>query len=54
MVWDMRKQRETEIIYINGYWAMRGREVGVKTPLNDELVDKVSSNDCSKEERGPD
>ncbi|KAG9192186.1 2-dehydropantoate 2-reductase [Alternaria panax] len=41
MVWDMRNKRETEIRYINGYWARRGREVGVKTPLNDELVERV-------------
>jgi 2-dehydropantoate 2-reductase len=41
MVWDMRNRRETEIRYINGYWARRGREVGVRTPLNDELVERV-------------
>jgi 2-dehydropantoate 2-reductase len=41
MVWDMRKVRETEVRYINGYWARRGREVGVQTRLNDELVQKV-------------
>jgi 2-dehydropantoate 2-reductase len=43
MVWDMRNRRETEIRYINGYWARRGREVGVKTPLNDELVERVQA-----------
>jgi 2-dehydropantoate 2-reductase len=41
MVWDMRKGRDTEVRYINGYWARRGREVGVQTPLNDELVQRV-------------
>jgi 2-dehydropantoate 2-reductase len=41
MVWDMRAGRETEIRYINGYWARRGREVGVRTPLNDELVERI-------------
>ncbi|KAF1931973.1 6-phosphogluconate dehydrogenase C-terminal domain-like protein [Didymella exigua CBS 183.55] len=25
MVWDMRAARETDIRYINGYWARRGR-----------------------------
>jgi 2-dehydropantoate 2-reductase len=43
MVWDMRNRRETEIRYINGYWARRGREVGVRTPLNDELVERVEA-----------
>jgi 2-dehydropantoate 2-reductase len=41
MVWDMRRGRETEVRYINGYWSRRGREVGVKTGLNDELVQRV-------------
>ena len=41
MVWDMRAARETEIRYINGYWARRGREVGVATPINDGIVERV-------------
>jgi 2-dehydropantoate 2-reductase len=41
MVWDMRGGRETEVRYINGYWSRRGREVGVKTGLNDKLVQRV-------------
>lgn len=43
MVWDMRAGRETEIRYINGYWARRGREVGVATPINDEIVEKIQA-----------
>ena len=43
MVWDMRAGRETEIRYINGYWARRGRELGVGTPLNDEIVEKIQA-----------
>ncbi|KAF2849358.1 putative 2-dehydropantoate 2-reductase family protein [Plenodomus tracheiphilus IPT5] len=41
MVWDLRAGRETEIRYINGYWARRGREVGVPTPMNDDIVSKI-------------
>lgn len=41
MVWDMRAARETEIRYINGYWVRRGREVGVATPINDGIVEKI-------------
>ncbi|CAN9094996.1 unnamed protein product [Alternaria alternata] len=48
MVWDMRNRRETEIRYINGYWARRGREVGVRTPLNDELVERVQEMTADK------
>lgn len=43
MVWDMRAARETEIRYINGYWAKRGREVGVATPINDEIVERIQA-----------
>jgi 2-dehydropantoate 2-reductase len=43
MVWDMRAGRRTEIQYINGYWSRRGRDVGVRTPLNDELVARVEA-----------
>ncbi|KAK2801328.1 hypothetical protein FQN51_005428 [Onygenales sp. PD_10] len=41
MVWDLRAGRETEIQYINGYWARRGRELGIATPINDSLVAQV-------------
>jgi 2-dehydropantoate 2-reductase len=41
MVWDMRQGRETEVRYINGYWARRGRELGLKTAMNDELVQRI-------------
>jgi 2-dehydropantoate 2-reductase len=43
MVWDMRAKRETEIRYINGYWARRGKELGVPTPINDEIVSKIQA-----------
>lgn len=43
MVWDMRAGRETEIRYINGYWSRRGRELGVPTPINDDLVAKIEA-----------
>lgn len=41
MVWDLRSGRETEINYINGSWSRMGRAVGVKTPVNDDLVAKI-------------
>lgn len=41
MVWDMRAGRETEVRFINGYWVRRGREVGVATPVNEELLQAV-------------
>ncbi|KAJ5341760.1 2-dehydropantoate 2-reductase family protein [Penicillium brevicompactum] len=47
MVWDMRAGRETEIEFINGYWVKRGKEVGVPTPINGELVAKVTTRNQS-------
>lgn len=35
---DIAKGRRTEIDYLNGYVAARGREVGVPTPVNDAIV----------------
>ena len=35
---DVAKGRRTEIDYLNGYVSMRGREVGVPTPVNDAIV----------------
>jgi 2-dehydropantoate 2-reductase len=41
MVWDLRAGRETEVRFINGYWVRRGKENGIATPINDELVKEV-------------
>ncbi|KZF24776.1 2-dehydropantoate 2-reductase [Xylona heveae TC161] len=41
MVWDLRAGRETEVLFINGYWSRRGRETGVPTPVNDTLVRQI-------------
>lgn len=43
MVWDLRAGRETEIKFINGYWVRRGKEVGVRTPVNESLMEEVMS-----------
>ncbi|KAF3047359.1 hypothetical protein E8E11_007843 [Didymella keratinophila] len=54
MVWDMRAARETEIRYINGYWARRGREVGVATPINDDIVEKIQAMTIERQKHGAD
>jgi 2-dehydropantoate 2-reductase len=41
MVWDLRARRETEINFINGSWSRMGRKVGVKIPVNDQLVKQI-------------
>jgi len=41
MVWGLRAGRETEINFINGSWSRMGRKVGVKTPMNDQLVAQI-------------
>lgn len=38
---DVLKGRRTEIEYLNGYVAAEGRRLGVKTPVNDALVELV-------------
>ncbi|KAF9888197.1 hypothetical protein FE257_009192 [Aspergillus nanangensis] len=46
MVWDLRAGRETEVKYISGYWVKRGKEVGVPTPVNESLMQKVMERGC--------
>jgi 2-dehydropantoate 2-reductase len=36
---DVMKGRRTEVDYLNGYVSEQGRKVGVKTPLNDAVVE---------------
>jgi 2-dehydropantoate 2-reductase len=43
MLQDVIKGRRTEINYLNGYVAEQGRQVGVKTPLNDKIVELVNA-----------
>ena len=41
MAQDMQKGRRTEIEFMNGYIAEKGRQVGIPTPANLKLVDLV-------------
>jgi len=41
MLQDLEKGQKTEIDYINGFVARKGREVGVPTPFNDKVVEMV-------------
>jgi 2-dehydropantoate 2-reductase len=41
MAQDMRKGRHTEIEFMNGFIAAKGKETGVPTPFNSKLVDIV-------------
>ena len=43
MLQDVMKGRRTEINYLNGYVAEQGRQVGVKTPLNEKIVELVNA-----------
>jgi 2-dehydropantoate 2-reductase len=43
MLQDVMRGRRTEINYLNGYVSQRGRELGVKTPFNDAIVDLMNS-----------
>jgi len=41
MAQDMQKGRRTEIEFMNGYIAAKGKETGIATPYNLKLVDLV-------------
>jgi len=41
MAQDMAKGRRTEIQFMNGYIAEKGRQAGIPTPANEKLVDIV-------------
>ena len=41
MALDMKKWRRTEIEFMNGYIAAKGKELGIPTPTNLKLVDLV-------------
>jgi 2-dehydropantoate 2-reductase len=41
MAQDVLKGRRTEIAYLNGYVAARGRETGVEAPVNEAMVGLV-------------
>jgi 2-dehydropantoate 2-reductase len=40
MLQDVRKQRRTEVDYLNGYVASEGRRLSVPTPYNDAVVER--------------
>lgn len=41
MLQDVRNHRPTEIDAINGEISRLGREIGIATPLNDEIITQV-------------
>jgi 2-dehydropantoate 2-reductase len=43
MLQDVMKGRRTEINYLNGYVSGEGRQIGIKTPLNDKIVELVNA-----------
>jgi len=43
MLQDVKAGRRTEIDYINGYVVKRGKEQGVKCPMNEQLIDMVKT-----------
>lgn len=49
MLQDLEKQKKTEIDYINGFVSKKGKELGVKTPYNDLVVQLVKEAEDKKE-----
>jgi 2-dehydropantoate 2-reductase len=50
---DMIKGRRTEVDYLNGYVARKGREVGVPTPLNEAIVSVTKRMEAGELEQSP-
>ncbi len=43
MLQDIKKNKQTEIDYLNGYISKLGKELGVSTPINDEMTSLVKN-----------
>ena len=41
MAQDVRKGRQTEIEFMNGFIANKGRQLGIKTPTHSRIVELV-------------
>jgi 2-dehydropantoate 2-reductase len=50
---DIMKGRRTEVDYLNGYVARKGREVGVRTPMNEAIVEVVKRMEAGELKQGP-
>ncbi|MCC6780017.1 MAG: 2-dehydropantoate 2-reductase [Hyphomicrobiales bacterium] len=50
---DMAKDRPSEVLYMNGLVAAKGREAGVPTPLNDEITRIVEQIESGEMTFGP-
>ena len=50
---DVAKGRRTEVDYLNGYVARKGREVGVPTPMNEAVVQLVKRVEAGAVPPGP-
>lgn len=53
MAQDMEKGRKTEIEFMNGLIARKGKEVGVPTPANEKIVQAVLSVESGKVKAAP-
>lgn len=53
MLQDIDRGRKTEIDYLNGYIAGKGREVGVPTPINEAIVKGVREIEAGEREITP-
>ena len=48
MAQDMKKGRKTEIEFMNGFIAAKGKQLGIATPANEKLVQAVLSVETGK------
>ena len=47
MLQDVRRRKKTEIMAINGFVVGQGRELGIATPVNSELVNRILAIEAS-------
>jgi 2-dehydropantoate 2-reductase len=52
LLWDLENGRKTEVDFLNGYVAKKGKELGYETPINSFLVKAIHEIEDGKREIG--
>lgn len=46
MYYDLQRRRRSEVESLNGYVVRKGREAGIETPANEDLLQQIESLQC--------
>ena len=52
LLWDLERNRKTEVDFLNGYITKKGKETGIETPINDFLVKAIHEIEEGKRKSG--